>query len=1162
MSVTRMRHGTKSIFLGRKPMAIGEEKVEGGHIVLDGEEFYRISNSDRLRPFLISVASGEDHWMFISSNGALTAGRRNPDSALFPYYTDDKVHDGAETTGPKTVVIACVGAKEYLWEPFSERGRGIYETQRNIYKNCIGNKIIFEEINKDLALTFRYGWGASNLFGWVRKSTLINLGAENAKVRLLDGLQNILPSGIGSQLQLEKSNLVDAYKKSELLPDCGLGLFQLSSVPVDRPEPAESLRATAVWCGGLQRRAVLLSTTQVENFRRGLPVKTETDIRAERGAYFVEGHFELRGRGARTWVMAVDVDQGPSQTANLRRWLRSPERLRRKIEADVASNGRELWRIVARADGIQKSVHSIRDTRHFNNVLCNIMRGGGFFEGYQIDACDLFEFVRSANCIVAGRHDGLFRRLGKKTSRGRMLALARETGDPNLERICQEYLPLSFSRRHGDPSRPWNRFCIGSRGKDGQRTRAYQGNWRDIFQNWEALAVSYPGFVSGMICKFVNASTADGHNPYHISRDGFEWEVPDPHDPWAHIGYWGDHQIVYLLKLLEIQARHDPATLDDFLTREIFSFANVPYRIKPYAQLLENPRQTIEFDSRVDEITRLRVRKLGADGRLVIDKNGRVRHVNLTEKLLIPLLAKFANFVPDAGIWMNTQRPEWNDANNALVGNGVSMVTLYQFRRHLVFCKDLFASMKVAQVSLSEEVDAWLSATVDILKRHEPQQVDDAGRRQILDALGRAAERYRWKIYAEGFSGTKAAVNKVQLLEFLGCALAWTDRSIRANRRPDGLYHSYNLLEFPDSRRTSLQRLPEMLEGQVAILDAQILSPKESLELLKRLRRSSLYRPNQNSYLLYPDKELPRFVEKNNIPRRAVQSSPLLKKLLIDDNRHLIEGDISGNAHFNPGIRNAEGLRGILAQLAADGYAQLVKQEAAVVLELFETMFNHRGFTGRSGTFFGYEGLGCVYWHMVSKLRLAAQESFFRAVGNEDPATVSGLAECYYDIREGIGDFQVPKTYGAFPMDPYSHTPGSGGARQPGLTGQVKEDILCRFGELGVMVRGGKIHFEPKLLRGEDFLRTTGTFTYLDVCGIERKLQLEPWSLAFTYCQVPVVYRRSKEEFLMVEFNNRKLLRSEAMVLEDKDSRSVFERSGAIKSIFCGVGRLEASDHK
>ena len=67
---------------------------------------------------------------------------------------------------------------------------------------------------------------------------------------------------------------------------------------------------------------------------------------------------------------------------------------------------------------------------------------------------------------------------------------------------------------------------------------------------------------------------------------------------------------------------------------------------------------------------------MGADGRLLLRPDGSVYHVNLAEKLLVPLLSKLSNLVPDGGIWMNTQRPEWNDANNALVGQGLSMVTL------------------------------------------------------------------------------------------------------------------------------------------------------------------------------------------------------------------------------------------------------------------------------------------------------------------------------------------------------------------------------------------------------------------------------------------------------------------------------------------------------
>ena len=76
----------------------------------------------------------------------------------------------------------------------------------------------------------------------------------------------------------------------------------------------------------------------------------------------------------------------------------------------------------------------------------------------------------------------------------------------------------------------------------------------------------------------------------------------------------------------------------------------------------------------------------------MIDGEGEVFVVNLLEKLLVPLLAKLGNLVVDGGIWLNTQRPEWNDANNALVGHGLSMVTLCYMRRYVRFLRELLAA--------------------------------------------------------------------------------------------------------------------------------------------------------------------------------------------------------------------------------------------------------------------------------------------------------------------------------------------------------------------------------------------------------------------------------------------------------------------------------------
>ena len=125
------------------------------------------------------------------------------------------------------------------------------------------------------------------------------------------------------------------------------------------------------------------------------------------------------------------------------------------------------------------------------------------------------------------------------------------------------YLPLTFSRRHGDPSRPWNKFSIRVRDAAGRRVVNYEGNWRDIFQNWEALVASEPAYLGSMIATFLGAMTPDGYNPYRIGRDGIDWEVIEPDNPWSHIGYWGDHQVVYLLRLLEAAQARDPALLAD-----------------------------------------------------------------------------------------------------------------------------------------------------------------------------------------------------------------------------------------------------------------------------------------------------------------------------------------------------------------------------------------------------------------------------------------------------------------------------------------------------------------------------------------------------------------------------------------------------------------------
>ena len=889
-------------------------------------------------------------------------------------------------------------------------------------------------------------------------------------------------------------------------------------------------------------------------------MQEETEARGRRGAYFLSTRLTLPAKGRREWHIVAEVGQEAADGVAVLRLLRAKSDMRAQIDEDVERGTRSLVRIVASADGLQVTEDELSTCRHFSNALFNVMRGGIPDQGYRICHSDLASFIARANRGVTQKQAAFLDSLPETLPHGDLLAVAREQQDPDLERLTYEYLPLTFSRRHGDPSRPWNLFAIEVKDERGEKILNYQGNWRDIFQNWEALALSFPSYIESMIFKFVNASTADGYNPYRVTRDGFDWEVPDPHDPWSHIGYWGDHQVIYLLKLLEASVRYHPGAIARLLTRRVFTYANVPYRIKPYEALLRDPHNTIEFDAAFDREVQKRVVALGADGKSVLDRNGGLYHVNLTEKLLVLSLAKLSNYIPEAGIWMNTQRPEWNDANNALVGYGVSMVTLYYLHRFLAFCRDLFEAAETRTVEISSEVAEMFRRVADALERHLhllDGLISDRDRKTVLDALGRAGSHYRTKVYAEGFSGSRKALSVEELLAFCDLALRHIDHSIRANRRDDGLYHSYNLMKVVGGNEIAIRRLHEMLEGQVAVLSSGALSARESVALLDTLRSSSLYRVDQNSYLLYPDRRLPRFLEKNNIPEIALNRSELLAQLVRHGDRRIVVQDVDGVVHFNAAFRNGERLREALAALKDGEYRDLVEKEAALILDLYEELFDHQSFTGRSGTFYKYEGLGCIYWHMVSKLLLAVQEVLDRvARTNEIEAVVDRLRDHYYEIREGIGVHKSPELYGAVPIDPYSHTPSFAGAQQPGMTGQVKEDLISRVGEMGVAVEDGRLRFLAHLVSRSEFLTGPRTFRYYDFEGQQRSIELEKDTLAFTTCQVPVVAHCSGQARLEVTRadGSRQIL--DGLDLDAETSSAIFNRTGEVRrlDVFFGFG--------
>jgi len=461
-----------------------------------------------------------------------------------------------------------------LWEPFDRDCETRFAISRHLYKNTLGNKLCFEEVNHDLDLTFRYTWMTSDQFGFVRHCELVNNGRRRTRVEVLDGLQNILPAGTPLLAQTNSSNLVDAYKWTELDEATGLGVFTLYSGISDRAEPCESLKANTVFTTGLEGRRVLLSSEQVDAFRDGAGIEQETHKRGIRGAYFVNASVDVAPGDSENWCIVADVEQSQTRVVALRNRLRSDPDIGDAVVASVDRCDDELARIMAAGDAFQVSAEEEVTTHHYANALFNILRGGIFDDQYNVDAIDFSQTVRHFNRSVYARNQDFLDGLPATLDFNHLASMVRAQNDPQLERLCYEYLPITFGRRHGDPSRPWNRFAIRLKDESGNRLLSYEGNWRDIFQNWEALAFSYPEFIENVIAKFVNASTMDGYNPYRITKQGIDWEVEDPEDPWSYIGYWGDHQIIYLLKLLELSEHFHPTRIAQLLHQPVYAIHN------------------------------------------------------------------------------------------------------------------------------------------------------------------------------------------------------------------------------------------------------------------------------------------------------------------------------------------------------------------------------------------------------------------------------------------------------------------------------------------------------------------------------------------------------------------------------------------------------------
>ena len=177
---------------------------------------------------------------------------------------------------------------------------------------------------------------------------------------------------------------------------------------------------------------------------------------------------------------------------------------------------------------------------------------------------------------------------------------------------------------------------------------------------------------------------------------------------------------------------------------------------------------------------------------------------------------------------------------------------------------------------------------------------DAASRKAFTDEAGLIFQQERDSLYREYYGAESAHVSGNELKEFYGLVERLVAGTIACNKRADGLYHTYNTLKLA-ADGMEIEHLQEMLEGQVAVLSSGLLTSGEAVEICTALRHSGMYEERQNSYMLYPNKNLQGFLAKNRI------SSDRAKGL-----EAYLEQDLDGFYHFNACCQNEEKLTGWL----------------------------------------------------------------------------------------------------------------------------------------------------------------------------------------------------------------------------------------------------------
>jgi hypothetical protein len=664
------------------------------------KDVFTIQNYQKEKPFssfLSGVAGpmGIPMWAFYVNRGQLMSsfGVTNKNGSIMEFYPANLAYHYVAKMGFRTFIK--VQGKVY--EIFLETNLG---QSLSIKKDQVQINEYNEKLGIEIKVTY-FTLPNEKLAGLVRKVEIIKHKTDLGEIELIDGLAQILPSGIDYGAYKAVSNIMQSWMSS--LHEDGYVFYKLRSSTGDSAEVSDVNHGNFMLTKGLSDFVYISDYKAIFDEDTSLTTPYTFINRS------VE---EMRN------LEQTHVNQVPCAM----------------VAATIKENRQVFYTLIGFA-------HEQSTIDVFQNKV-----NADYFKQKEIENQKLHEQLvkpiqtKTANSMLDAYFEQCF--LDNVLRGGKPLML------DTIEGRIAYYI---YSRKHGDLERDYNFFHL-----EPSFYSQGNGNFRDVLQNRRNDLFFEPQIHDFNLWQFVSLIQADGYNPLSIEGIMFKYEgdlntfdqktqalLKKEFTPGLLATHFDQNQqdIESMMRLVlkqskvKFKANFSEGYWEDHFTY-IYDLIESYLSIYPdYLVKLMFERKYMFFESPVDVLPRSekyvmtkegKIRQYGAvnhrhePSQWLTNKDGAVE-VNLFGKLFILILNKFGHLDPyGIGLSYEANKPGWNDAMNGLPGlfaSGVSeameLLKLVKFLREVI---QLHPHQKVVILENAEKLmDAYLHIETDSL---------------------------------------------------------------------------------------------------------------------------------------------------------------------------------------------------------------------------------------------------------------------------------------------------------------------------------------------------------------------------------------------------------------------------------------------------------------